>query len=200
MSFTFAPARGRRRALLRRIPRDPTPKPQAESPSEAALERFREQKHTGDLDGMLQRRQIRVLVPYSKTLYFVDKGQPRGLTHDVFKLFEEDLNKHLKKGHVKVHVVLKPDARGDLIQSLQEGHGDVAMGYLTITPERQKEIDFTNPTAKNVSEIVVTAAGQPPLSSPQDLSGREVYLRKAPPITTASRSSTPSSRRPASRP
>ena len=66
----------------------PTPKPQAESPSEAALERFREQKWTGDLDAMLQRRQIRVLVPYSKTLYFVDKGQPRGLAHDVYKLFE----------------------------------------------------------------------------------------------------------------
>ena len=77
---------------------------------------------------MLQRRQIRVLVPYSKTLYFVDKGQPRGLAHDVFKLFEEDLNKHLKKGHVKVHVVFKPSARGDLIQELQEGYGDVAMG------------------------------------------------------------------------
>jgi len=53
------------------------------------------------------------------------------------------------------------------------------MAYLTITPDRLKEIDFTNPTARNVSEIVVTTAGQPPLSSPQDLSGREVYLRKA---------------------
>jgi len=178
MSFSFAPLAAVAALFFAASPA-PTPKPQAESPSKAALEKFAEQKWTGDLDGLLQHRQIRVLVPYSKTLYFVDKGQPRGLAHDVFKLFEEDLNKHLKKGHVKVHVVFKPSARGDLIKELQEGYGDVAMAYLTITPERLKEIDFTNPTARNVSEIVVTTAGQPPLSSPQDLSGREVYLRKA---------------------
>jgi membrane-bound lytic murein transglycosylase MltF len=168
-------------ALLAAASPAPTPKPQkaqAESPSAAALERFAGQRWTGDLDKMLERRQVRVLVPYSKTLYFVDRAQPRGLAYDVFKLFEEDLNKHLKKGHVRVHVVFLPDARGDLVASLKEGRGDVAMGYLTITPERQKEVDFSNPTAKDVSEIVVTAAGQPPLATPQDLSGREVYIRK----------------------
>src|SRR6185436_1121410 len=115
MSFSFAPLAAVAALFFAASPA-PTPKPQAESPSKAALEKFAEQKWTGDLDGLLQHRQIRVLVPYSKTLYFVDKGQPRGLAHDVFKLFEEDLNKHLKKGHVKVHVVFKPSARGDLIQ------------------------------------------------------------------------------------
>jgi membrane-bound lytic murein transglycosylase MltF len=180
MFFTIVPLAGIAALLFAASPA-PTPKPQkaqAESPSAAALERFAGQRWTGDLDGMLKRRQIRVLVPYSKTLYFVDHGQPRGLAYDVFKLFEEDLNKHLKKGHVKVHVVFLPDARGDLMASLKEGRGDVAMGYLTITPERLKEVAFSNPTADDVSEIVVTAAGQPPLSSPEDLSGREVYIRK----------------------
>ena len=60
-------------------------------------------------------------MPYSKTLYFVDKGQPRGLAARRFKLFEEDLNKRLKKGHVRVHVVFNPDARGDLIDGAQGG-------------------------------------------------------------------------------
>ena len=159
----------------------PTPRPkkaQAESPSAAALEKFAGQRWTGDLDAMEKHRQIRVLVPYSKTLYFVDRGQQRGLAYEAFRLFEEDFNKRLKKGHVKVHVVFLPQARGDLIEALQEGRGDVAMGYLTITPERLKEIDFTNPTARDVSEIVVTAPSEPPLSSPRDLSGREVYLRR----------------------
>ena len=32
---------------------------------------------TGDLDGMTERRLIRALVPYSKTLYFVDRGTQR---------------------------------------------------------------------------------------------------------------------------
>lgn len=31
-------------------------------------------KWTGDLDGMIKRRYIRALVPYSKTLYFIDRA------------------------------------------------------------------------------------------------------------------------------
>ena len=49
---------------------------------------------------------------------------------------------------------------------------------LTVRPAPQKLVDFTNPTRTNVSEIVVTAAGQPPLASVADLSGREVFVRE----------------------
>ena len=56
-------------------------------------------KYTGDFDGMIKRRRIRVLVPFSKTHYFVDKGEQRGLAYDAFTLFEEELNKKLKKGN-----------------------------------------------------------------------------------------------------
>ena len=52
---------------------------------------------TGDLDGMIERRVIRVLTVYSKTIYFVDKGAQRGTTYELFRLFEEDLNKKLAK-------------------------------------------------------------------------------------------------------
>jgi hypothetical protein len=44
---------------------------------------------TGDLDQMIKRRFIRVLVAHSKTFFFVDKGTPRGTSHDVMKAFEE---------------------------------------------------------------------------------------------------------------
>ena len=37
---------------------------------------------TGDLDGMVERRLIRVITVYSKTLYFVDGGTPRGTAYD----------------------------------------------------------------------------------------------------------------------
>ena len=66
---------------------------------------------TGDLDGMIERRIIRVLTVYSKTFYFVDKGAQQGVTYDIFRLFEEDLNKKMAKGgklkqkHLKMRVV-----------------------------------------------------------------------------------------------
>ena len=52
---------------------------------------------TGDFDGMVKRRAIRVLVPYSKTFYFVDRAVQRGLSYEVTRLLEADLNKKLKK-------------------------------------------------------------------------------------------------------
>src|SRR5687768_14634193 len=48
---------------------------------------------TGDFDGMLENRTVRVLVPYSRTLYFNDKGAQRGLVADGIKDFEIYLNK-----------------------------------------------------------------------------------------------------------
>ena len=52
---------------------------------------------TGDLAGMIKRGRIRVLTVYSKTFYFVNKGTQRGLTYDIFRQFEEELNKRLAK-------------------------------------------------------------------------------------------------------
>jgi len=146
--------------------------------TDAAIAKFADDAWKGDLDGMIRRRRIRVLVPYSKTLYFIDKGQPRGIAYDAFKLFEDDLNKSLGKGHIRIHVVFRPEARGDFLAAIRDGRGDIAMGYVTITPERLKEVDFSIPTETNVSEIVVTAPGEPPVAAPADLSGREVYIRK----------------------
>jgi len=66
---------------------------------------------TGDLDGMVKRRFIRILTVYSKTLYTVDKGVPRGAAFDAGRLFVEDLNKKLAKEkklqqkHVKVQAL-----------------------------------------------------------------------------------------------
>ena len=42
---------------------------------------------TGDFDKMLERRMIRVYAPYSRSLYFNDKGRERGLTADLVRDF-----------------------------------------------------------------------------------------------------------------
>jgi hypothetical protein len=47
----------------------------------------------GDFDGMLGRRIIRVLIPYSRTLYYVDKGHERGIGADLAREFERYVNR-----------------------------------------------------------------------------------------------------------
>ncbi len=134
---------------------------------------------TGDFDGMVERRTIRLLVAYSKTHYFVDKGTQRGLTYEFGRMFEDELNKKLEKKHLKVNLVFVPVARDQLIPALLAGRGDVAAANLTITPERQAQVDFTNPTITGVDEILVTGPASPPLGAPEDLSGQEVYIRRS---------------------
>ena len=98
-------------------PNKPEPPPAKEVQTLADVTK---QKFTGDLNEMIQRRLIRVLVTYSKTHYFVDRGTQRGLTYEAFRLFEDDLNKKLKNKHIRVHVVFVPTARNELIPAPME--------------------------------------------------------------------------------
>ena len=50
---------------------------------------------------------------------------------------------------------------------------------LTVTPQRRKLVDFSTPTRTDVSEIVVTAPGSAPVATPDDLAGRDVFVRKS---------------------
>lgn len=135
----------------------------------------------GDLEGMLQRRMIRALVVYSKTQYYVDKGVPVGMSYEGLKAFEDYINKKYppKKKHLKCHVVFLPIARDELIPALLDGRGDVAAAGLTITPERASRIDFSNPTARNISEIAVTGPNSPLIAALEDLSDNKVFIRKS---------------------
>jgi membrane-bound lytic murein transglycosylase MltF len=134
---------------------------------------------TGDLDAMLQHRLIRAGVPFNRTFYFVDKGVPRGLSYEYLTMFEDKLNATHKTGNLKVHVVLLPMPRDALLPALQAGKLDMVVAQLTVTPERQKLVDFSNPTRTNVSEVVVTGPGGPTINSLDDLSGKRIFVRKS---------------------
>jgi membrane-bound lytic murein transglycosylase MltF len=133
---------------------------------------------TGDFDAMVKRRLIRVGTVFNRTHYFIDKGVQRGLAYEGFKRFEDDLNKR-SNGLLKIHVVMVPLSRDQLFPALQAGKVDLVAAALTVTPERMKLVDFSVPTRTDVSEIVVTAPGGPAVATPDDLSGKEVFVRKS---------------------
>lgn len=131
----------------------------------------------GDLDDMVKRRVVRILIPYNKTLYFLDKdGQQRGLMYDMMTAFEQDLNKQVAVKHLKVQFIFVPTSRDQLIPELLAGRGDIIAADLTITPERQKLIDFSTPLASGIKEVIVTSANGPNINSLEDLSGKTVFI------------------------
>lgn len=136
----------------------------------------------GDFDGMLARRAVRVAVPYSRTLYFNDRGHERGITAENLRDFERYLNRKYAKQLAKrpITFYLIPTTRDELMSDLDQGLADIAAGNLTITPEREAQADFVATDPRNAgSELVVTHALAPPLGSAEELSGRTVHVRKS---------------------
>ncbi|WP_233806904.1 transglycosylase SLT domain-containing protein [Paraburkholderia sp. HP33-1] len=138
------------------------------------------QPRTGDFDAMLDRRLIRVLVPYSRTLYINDQGHERGLTAGLMRDFERYVNKKYQStlGKRPLTVVIIPTTRDQLLPGLIAGRGDIAAGNLTVTETRLKQVDFVAPRdRKPVREVVVTGPKSPALAKLDDLSGKAVHVR-----------------------
>jgi membrane-bound lytic murein transglycosylase MltF len=142
----------------------------------ATLE-FANKPWTGDLDGMHQRRIIRVLVPYSRTFYFIDGATQRGIIYEYMRQFEDVYNAKAKTGHLKVHVVFIPTTRDQLIPSLREGLGDVIATNFTVTDARKEIIDFTVPVGRNVAEVIVSHKDAAAPATIEDLAGKRVFVR-----------------------
>ena len=162
-------------------PATDAPIPATASPYDALPEAVRllvDKPFTGDLDAMVERRAIRVAVTFNRTHYFIDKGQERGLTYEALKSFETDLNTDLKTGNLKVHVVIVPMSRDQLYPALSSGKVDMVAAMVTVRPELEKLVAFSEPTRTNVSEVVVTGPGAPPIATVDDLAGQEVFVRK----------------------
>ncbi|WP_232062469.1 transporter substrate-binding domain-containing protein [Buttiauxella agrestis] len=130
----------------------------------------------GDYDVMKERRVIRVLIPYSKTFYFIDnRGTQRGIMVELMQQFDKQINKGLKPSK-KTHLLFIPTARDQLIPQLIAGRGDIIAANLTITPEREKLVDFSAPLAKNVREVVIASGKAPELTTAESLSGKSLFV------------------------
>lgn len=135
----------------------------------------------GDIDAIAagERRFIRALVPYSRTMYFLSRAEQQGVAFEALREFERVLAASKPKGGVAPKIVIIPTSRDRLLPALAEGLGDIAVGGLTVTPERERQVAFSMTTLDDVREVVVTGPGQPPVRSIEDLSGREIHVRRS---------------------
>ena len=138
---------------------------------------------TGDFDKMLERRMIRVYAPFSRSLYFSDKGRERGIAVELVRDWERYLNvKYAKQlGKRPLTIYIAPATRDKLLPYVEYGLGDVAIGNLTITDERLRQVDFVpgDEGRRTINEFVLTGSKSPELKSIDDLAGKRVHVRKA---------------------
>jgi membrane-bound lytic murein transglycosylase MltF len=135
--------------------------------------------YRGDLDVMLQKGAIRVLTAYSKTDFYVDKGESGGVTYEYMRAFEAFLQKRQGPKQPRPVVYFVPVSRDRLIPGLLGGAGDLIAANLTATPERERQLDFSEPYLEDVREVVVTGPASPKLATIEDLAGKEVWARRS---------------------
>ena len=137
----------------------------------------------GDFDKLLQRRMLRVFAPFSRSLYFSDRGRERGLAVELVRDWERYLNiKYAKElGNRPLTVYVMPATRDQLLPLVSDGMADVAIGNLTMTEERLKAVDFVegDDGRRIINEVLVTGPKSPALKTLDDLSGTRVHVRKA---------------------
>jgi membrane-bound lytic murein transglycosylase MltF len=134
-------------------------------------------RYTDDLDALLARRYIRVLTTYNRTNFFLAGGKPRGFEYDLLKEYQKGLNKNISRRELQVVFEFIPVARDRLIPDLVAGYGDIAAAGLTVTGQRRKRVDFSDPYLSGIDEVLVMNAAERPVAAPSGLSGQALFVR-----------------------
>ena len=92
---------------------------------------------SGDLDGIVERRFLRILTVHNPLFFSFDGAKKKGVVADLARMFEDHLAEEIGRVRSPTVVVI-PVARDELIPGLINGRGDLAMGNLTIPPARRR--------------------------------------------------------------
>jgi membrane-bound lytic murein transglycosylase MltF len=140
----------------------------------ALEERLVHEKWHGDLDGIVKRRMLRVLVAPNKLGFYFDGSEIHGAAYEYCREFERFLNHRLHTGNLAIHLVFIPIGRDSLLPKLADGYGDLVATMMVTSSQPQHAVDFTDPLYDNAKAVIVSGPGEQ-LSRLEDLSGREVY-------------------------
>lgn len=90
-----------------------------------------------DLPQIHSRKQLVALTDNSSTSYFIYKGEPMGYEYEMLHAFAKQLNVDLK-------IIVAKDIN-EVFDILSRGEVDIVSANLTVTEERMKKVNFTEP-------------------------------------------------------
>lgn len=134
-----------------------------------------------DLNEIKQRGKLKVVTDYNSTNYFIYKGRPMGYQLELLNEFCNYLG-------IKLEVVVSNDV-SENIDNLRLGKVDLIAQNLTVTRERSKEIQFTEPHTysrqvlvqrKNIKKIDSKGGEQfnDLIRNQLELAGKTIYVQK----------------------
>ncbi len=132
----------------------------------------------GTYSEMIERGEIRIAVPYDRTIYVNDKGVPRGMSIEVSKGLRKWLTEkyasQLKGKTFEVRLV--PTTSTQLLSALTSGQADLVIGDFGVYGKIPNAKDFiVNHATRQEREVLVTGPNSPLIRQLTDLSGQTIY-------------------------
>jgi len=138
-------------------------------------------RNFADLETIRKRGKLIVLAENNSTSYFVYKGEPLGYDYDLLNAFAGYLG-------VELEIVVVSNMNA-ILDELKAGNADLAAANLTITSERNTQVDFTEPLLQTRQVLVQrkpdgwqrmsgSAIDRNLIRNLNDLHGQTVYVRK----------------------
>ena len=130
----------------------------------------------GDLDGILERGQLRVLLPFSPTFFFQANGQEMGLSIEILKRYEQFLNDHVVLGDKKLKFIFLPTPQERLLEDLLAGKGDIVAADVQVRSTQEKHVKYISPVGLEIQEVLVTRPDAAQFKSIFNLSGQKITV------------------------
>lgn len=139
---------------------------------------FHSQPSFEDLPQLLKKRAIKVLVVNHPAYYFIYQSRPRGLAYDMMREYEKHLNnKHFKDTKLKFNVLFIPVPSSQIVNLLEQGYGDIAIGPLMIPQRQQNQVTHTEPIYIDHQLLLVSHRSTNAYTDIEQLSGKEIWIR-----------------------
>ena len=134
-----------------------------------------------DLPQILERRKLMALTGNSSTSYFIYKGEPMGYEYEMLLSFCKYLG-------VDLQIVVVNDIN-KVFDLIRKGEVDIVSSNLTVTEERMRKVNFTEPLICTRQVLVqlkpngwnnmsVDEMNEYLVRRTIDLSGKDIYVRK----------------------
>ena len=126
--------------------------------------------HPRTLEEIVKSGYLRVLTRNNDTSFFIYRGHRMGFDYEIGKKLAQSLG-------IRVDMIIT-STWGEMVPALLKGEGDAIAAEVTVTDERKKQVLFAEPWG-HTREVVVWKDGTRPLKAAEDLSGKEVHVRKS---------------------
>ncbi len=134
-----------------------------------------------DIPQILARKKLIALTDNSSTSYFIYKGEPMGYEYEMLRSFAKHLNVDLQ--------IIVAKNMDNIFEMLQNNEVDIVCANLTVTEERMKKVNFTEPLIYTRQVLVQPKPGGWQKMSQEkmnrelirttiDMAGKDIYVRK----------------------